>query len=466
MRILKNIVREVMGKGKDFGGKTVPTVPPAHPFFRNALAFAKGPLPFMLRQWENLGDFYDVNFPQIPFLVLSHPDYVKHVLVNNHRNYRKAFSYNFLSYTLGNGLVTNEGASWLKQRRTAQPAFHRERLASLLHVMVSDTETLAEEWETKACSGEPVHLVGDMMKTTSAIVAHALMGTDVRQQSDEIVDLMTIVNHQTTQKLVNPLRSPMWMPTPSNLQLNKAIRRLDEIIYGIIEQRRSSGVQQHDLLAMLMEAEDVETGDRMSNQQLRDEVVTLMLAGTETSANALSWTFSLLMQHPEVVSKLRKEVDSVISASPLNNESLHKLSYTNKVLYESMRIYPPAWVIAREALEEDEVNGFPIPKGSQVYLLPFIVHRHPEFWEKPNVFDPERFSETQSKGRHKFAFFPFGGGPRYCIGNNFAMMEMQVILAMLIHRFEFQPLSQLPPPLDPLLTLRPKDEIQVHVKKR
>jgi len=466
MRILKNIAREVMGKGKDFGGKAVPTVPSAHPLFRNALSFAKGPLPFMLRQWENLGDFYDVNFPQIPFLVLSHPDHVKHILVNNHRNYKKAFSYNFLSYTLGKGLVTNEGESWLKQRRTAQPAFHRARLASLVDVMVQDTEALADRWLEKAHNGEPLEVSVDMMKTTSAIVAHTLFGTDVHSQSDEIVKLMNTVNHQTTQKLVNPLRSPMWMPTPNNLELNRAIRRLDEIIYAIIGQRRSSSTQQHDLLAMLMEAEDEETGDRMSDQQLRDETVTLMLAGTETSANALSWTFSLLLRHPEVMKKLRQEVDSVLKDTPLSSESLRQMRYTSQVINESMRIYPPAWIVAREALSYDEVAGFPIPQGSQVYISPFIVHRHPDFWKQPSVFDPGRFSEEQSKGRHKFAFFPFGGGPRYCIGNNFAMMEMQVILSTLVHRFEFQAISRLPVALDPLLTLRPQDPIMVSVRER
>jgi len=466
MRILKNIAREVMGKGKDFGGKTVPSVPSAHPLFRNALSFAKGPLPFMLREWEKLGDFYDVNFPQIPFLVLSHPDYVKHILVTNHRNYKKAFSYNFLSYTFGQGLVTNEGDSWLKQRRTAQPAFHRERLSSLVDVMIKDTESLAEAWKDKARLGQSVGLVGDMMKTTSAIVAHALFETDVRQISDDFVALMTIVNHQTTQKLVNPLRSPMWMPTPNNLQLNGAIRKLDKIIYDIIGQRRKTGAQQHDLLAMLMEAEDEESGDRMSDLQLRDETVTLMMAGTETSANALSWTFSLLLQHQEVMKKLRQEVDHVMSDGTLNSQSLSRLTYTTQVLNESMRIYPPAWIVAREALAYDEVDGFPIPQGSQVYMSSFIVHRHPDFWEKPHVFDPERFSEENSKGRHKFAFFPFGGGPRYCIGNNFAMMEMKVILASLVHHFDFEALSKLPVALEPLLTLKPRDEILLHVKKR
>lgn len=466
MRILKNIAREAMGKGKNFGGKQVPTVPPAHPLFRNALSFAKGPLPFMLRQWEELGDFYDVNFPQIPFLVVSHPDYVKHVLVTNHRNYKKAFSYNFLSYTLGKGLVTNEGDSWLKQRRTAQPAFHRERLASLVDVMVQDTNALVAAWSEKARENEPVEVATEMMMTTSTIVAHALMGTDVRSQSDEIVKLMNIVNHQTTQKLVNPLRSPMWMPTPNNLQLNGAIKRLDEIIYDILGQRRSMQSQRHDLLAMLMQAEDAETGDRMSDQQLRDEVVTLMLAGTETSANALSWTFSLLMQYPEVMQRIQREADAVLSASPINSENLRELHYTTMVLNESMRIYPPAWITAREALEDDKIGDFPVPKGSQVYLSPFIVHRHPDFWDRAYVFDPERFNEDESQGRHKFAFFPFGGGPRYCIGNNFAMMEMKVILATLVHWFDFKPINKLPVALDPLLTLRPKDPILVNIRKR
>ena len=466
MRILKNIAREVMGKGKDFGGKNVPTVPPAHPLFRNAFVFAKGPLPFILRQWRNQGDFYDVNFPQIPFLILSHPEHVKHILVSKHRNYKKAFSYNFLSYTLGKGLFTNEGDSWLKQRRTAQPAFHRERLASLVRVMVEDTNALVSEWDEKAQAEEPVHLVEDMMMTTSAIVAHTLMGTDLGKQSEEIIGLINIINNQTTRKLTNPLRSPMWMPTPNNLQLNKAIGRLDEIIYEIIGQRRKSATKQHDLLAMLMEAEDAESGDRMSDQQLRDEVVTLMLAGTETSANALSWTFSLLMQNPEALHKLRQEADALLTEGQLTNANLHLLDYTTKVLNESMRIYPPIWMIAREALEDDEIGGYPIPRGSQVYLSSFIVHRHPDFWDKPNVFDPERFGEAHAKDRHKFAFFPFGGGPRYCIGNNFAMMEMQIILATLVHRFELQPISTLPPALDPLLTLRPKNEILLQLKKR
>lgn len=466
MRILKNIAREVMGKGKDYGGKAVPSVPAAHPLFRNALVFAKGPLPFMLRQWKELGDFYDVNFPQIPFLVLSHPDYVKHVLVTNHRNYKKAFSYNFLGYTLGKGLVTNEGDSWLKQRRTAQPAFHRQRLASLVDLMWDDTQDLIDHWKYHALTHQPVRLVEDMMQTTSSIVAHALLGTDLNNLSEKFVHLMTIVNNVTTQKLINPLRSPMWLPTPNNQSLNHAIRELDEMIFNIIAQRRKKTHHHHDLLAMLMEAKDVESGDQMNDQQLRDEVVTLMMAGTETSANALSWAITLLIQHPKVVNRLRDEADQVLSAGKLTHESLRQLVYTEQVLQEAMRIYPPAWVVAREALQNDEVGGFPIPQGSQVYMLPFIVHRHPALWDKPNVFDPGRFSAELSQGRHKFAHFPFGGGPRYCIGNSFAMMEMQVILSLLVYTFDFSPATTLPVPLDPLLTLRPKNEIWLHLKYR
>jgi cytochrome P450 len=466
MRILKNIGRELIGKGKDFGGRPVPTVPPAHPFFRNALSFAKGPLPFMLREWERQGDIYDVNFPQIPFFVVSHPDYVKHVLVTNNRNYKKAFSFNFLSYTLGKGLATNEGESWLRQRRIAQPAFHHKRLAALVHVMVEDTALLVDEWAAKARSGEAVHLVSDMMKTASAIVAHALLGTDVREQSEEIIELMTVINYQTTQKLINPLRSPMWLPTQDNLVLKKSIRRIDEIIYQIIEQRRINTARHFDLLSMLMDSRDAETGAQMNDLQLRDELVTLMLAGTETSANALSWSFILLMQHPEVADRLRQEADAVLAGGPPDHTKLRALTYTTQVLNETMRIYPPGWITGREALDDDEIAGVPIPGGSQVYVSPFIVHRHPGFWENPNQFDPERFNEKQSKGRHKFAFFPFGGGPRYCIGNNFAMMEMQVILATLLRHFKISPLSSLPPAMNPMLTLKPLEPVLLRPEPR
>ncbi|MFP4090053.1 MAG: cytochrome P450 [Cyclobacteriaceae bacterium] len=466
MRILKNIGNELLGKGKNFGGRPVPMVPPAHPLFKNALSFAKGPLLFMIREWEKQGDIYDVNFPQVPFFVLSHPDYVKHVLVDNNRNYKKAFSFNFLRYTIGNGLLTNEGESWLKQRRTAQPAFHRQRLSALLGSMVTVTEQLVSEWQKKAAGRQTVALAEEMMKTTAAIVSRALFGTDVGSFSRELVHLITVLNQQTTHKVVNPLRSPMWLPTPNNLQLKNAIKRMDEIIFGIIEQRRISSAQQHDLLAMLMDARDAETGDQMDDRQLRDEVVTLMIAGTETSANALSWSFSLLMQHPEVLNRLRKEADEVLGSGPLSSESLGRLQYTTQVLNEAMRIYPPAWTTGREALSDDEIAGFPIPKGSQVYMCTYTVHRHPDFWAEPHRFDPDRFSPENSKGRHKFAFFPFGGGPRYCIGNNFAMMEMQVILATLVHHFEWQPLSALPPALDPLLSLRPGNEIRIRLAQR
>ncbi len=255
------------------------------------------------------------------------------------------------------------------------------------------------------------------------------------------------------------------MPNEKNRTYQAALQELDRLVYGIIGERRGATQTHHDLLAMLMDTEDADTGERMSDRQVRDEVVTLFIAGTETSAVALSWALYLLASHPEEKERVYDEAQHIESNGIPTGNPITDLPHTNRVVQETMRLYPPAWIIGREAREDDELDGYFIPRGSQVYICPYIIHRHPDLWHEPERFWPERFADDDSE-RHKFAFFPFGGGPRYCIGNHFAQLEMQLVLGQIIRKFDIQRVSDEAISVEPLITLRPRGGVSLLLKKR
>ena len=411
------------------------------------------------------GDFYDVHLPHVPLFVLSKPEYAKHVLVTHNKKYRKSFAYEFLRHPLGNGLLTSEGDFWLKQRRIAQPAFHRERLSALASTIAETTEEMLREWEEYAYQHEAFNATHDLMRLTSRVVARALFGSDVVEVASDIVAHINIINQHITEKVSNPFRLPHGWPTRKNREYRRALQALDTIVYRIIADRRRTGKTYHDLLAMLMDTEDVDTGERMSDIQVRDEVVTLFIAGTETSAVALSWALYLLARHPEEAARVHQEVAQMMPGTPAAEE-VASLERTQQVIHETMRLYPPAWIIGREAQEDDELDGYFIAQGSQLYICPYIIHRHPALWEQPNCFWPDRFAPTQAKERHKFAFLPFGGGPRYCIGNHFAMMEMQMVLGLIVKRFGIKLAEDIEVLPEPLISLRPRGGVRLCLMSR
>ncbi len=443
----------------------VPPGPKGLPLIGTTASLLKEPLNFFFKTFQQYGDIAYFHVGNKKFYLLSHPDHVQYVLQGNHRNYQKGPNYEKLKPLLGNGLVTSDGPYWLRQRRLIQPAFHRKHLATFAAVMTTAAEDMLMRWEANAQNGQELNVASEFMRVTLEIVSRAMFSTEATGFSEAISRNLPVVLERTNERFWE-LIDLSSLPTPRNRRYWSALQALDAIIYQVIEQRRKSGEPFDDLLTMLLEAVDEETGEQMTDLQLRDEVITIYLAGHETTANALSWTYSLLPAHPEVVRRLCAEVDAVLQGRVPTLEDVPNLKYTRMVIDEVLRVYPSVWTIARTPLTPDEIGGYPILPGVNVALTPYITHRHPSFWEDPEAFDPERFSPERSAGRHPYAYFPFGGGPRLCIGNSFALMEATLILAMIIQRYDLELAADQTIEPQPVVTLRPRYGIQMQVHPR
>ena len=336
---------------------------------------------------------------------------------------------------IGEGLFTSEGDFWRRQRRLAQPAFHRQRIESFATIMSTAGARMLDGWETAAAAGTPIDLMEHTSRVTLRVVGQALFGVDLIGEAAGVGRAMLAALQFVSEEAFSLFPSVLMVPTPRNLRFRRARAELDRVVLGIIEHRRRGGAGGDDLLAMLMEARDEETGEGMSDRQLRDEIMTFVLAGHETTAVTLAWACLLLAQHPEVGDQVRREVSSVLAGRAPALADLPRLELTRRVIDETLRLYPPVAVISRETYAADEIDGYEIPAKSGVMLSPYVTHRHPAFWHDPERFDPERFTPEQVAARPRFAYFPFSGGPRLCIGNEFALMEAQILLAMIVQRY-------------------------------
>ncbi len=435
-----------------------------HWLFGSGYYFATDAIPFLL---ENCPQFDGIMWVTSRFeklIVVYQPDYIRHVLQENNRNYVKSFGYDVLKLLLGEGLLTSEGEFWMKQRRLIQPAFSRDRLNSVFTTMTDCVQDTINDLDKKRQQG-PVNLQKEMMGLALNIVARSLFSSDVKDMIAEVGENMDIANESAIDRIRDPFRPPQWFPTPMNISEKRAIKVLDGIMMRIIESRRKSGEDHPDLMGMLMAAQDEDTGERMTDKQLRDEAMTIFLAGHETTALALTWLWYCLHNNPEEEKKVREEAKRVLNGRTPVAEDLHKLEYTRMVIDESLRLYPPAWMVGRRALAADKLGDYDVPKDFNVLIPSFIVHRDPRWWDEPEKFDPTRFTKEKVKNRHKFAYFPFGGGQRLCVGNNFAIMEMQLAVAMLVQKFSFRKIDDTDPGLDPLITLRPKRKVMMEVEE-
>ena len=395
----------------------------------------------------------------------NHPEQVKYVLQDNAQNYKRSIYFEFIKPLVGEGLLTSEGDFWRRQRRLAQPAFHRQRIQTFAEQMTTLTSQMLARWGEHRVADKPLDVAAEMMRLTLGIVSQALFSTDVSAEADEVgqamADGLEHINHRSR----HPLSLPGWVPTPRNRRFAQAIHTLDAIVFKIIEERRHDEKDHHeekdhgDLLAMLLQARDEETGEGMTNRQLRDEVMTFILAGHETTAITLTWAWYLLSKHPHVEQRLRAELDAVLSGRTPTFEDLPQLTYTRMVVEEALRLYPPAWSVSRNTIGEDEICGYHIPANSVISVSPYTIHRHPEFWDNPEGFDPERFTPDQAAKRPRYAYFPFGGGQRQCIGNEFALMEAQLVLAQVAQQYQLQLIPGLSVQPDPIFTLRPDREV-------
>jgi len=431
--------------------------------FGSLLEVWRDPLAMMMRSWREHGDVVACTMGPYEYLFVNDPEAVQHVLVHNAKGYVKSPNYRGIKLVVGEGLLTSEGEHWRRQRKLTQPAFHRERLAGFGKTMVADTLSTVERWSRRV--GQTVDVHDEMMRLTFRIVGHTLFSVDLDDDADRIGVAVTEAIHYANDYVASLVRMPTWVPTPANARFKRALAVMDDMVQRIIDEHRR-GAPKDDVLSMLMAARDEETRGAMSDRQLRDEILTIVLAGHETTANLLAWTLFLLSKHPDVERRLHREVTEVVGDRAPAMADVPKLSFTTHVLEESMRLYPPAWSFERQAVEDDVVGGYTVKAGTIVALSPYVLHRHPRHWDNPEGFDPDRFSPERSAGRPRYAYLPFGAGPRTCIGNGFAMMEAQLLLTTLVQKHRLVLVSGAPVELEPLVTLRPKGGIRMTIEDR
>ena len=425
-------------------------------------AFRRRPLAFLQKMVREYGDIaYFRLGPQHAFL-LSHPEHIREVLVTRQSNFTKSRALQRARLLLGEGLLTAEGQFHLRQRRLAQPAFHRERLAGYAAVMSRCARKTRDRWQ----DGATLEVSDEMMRLTMAVVGRTLFSADVEAGAREIGEAMTAVLEMFNMLLLPFSEYLEKLPLPSNRRFERARETLDGIIYGMIRERRAQGEDRGDLLSMLLLAQDEEGGGGMTDQQVRDESLTLFLAGHETTANALTWTWYLLSQNPECEAKLHAELDRVLEGRPPGFHDLPGLTYTEMVVAEAMRLYPPAWAIGRKAIEAFEIGGLELPAGSICILSPYVTQRDPRWFAEPDRFDPERWTAEAREARPKFSYFPFGGGARVCIGERFAWMEGVLLLATLAQKWRLRLVEGHRVEAKPLITLRTRYGMRMVTESR
>ena len=435
---------------------TRPPGPEPHFLIGNFPLGRPDPLAVFTGWAREFGDIFYYRAGWIHVYFLNSPELIESVLVTNQQNFRKDRVIQNSRWFLGQGLLTSEGGEWLRQRRLSQPAFHRERLALYARIINGCAEEMLDSWK----DGENRDVHQEMMQLTLRVVAKVLFSVDVKQESGEVAAALNLLmKHSSGARMLLP-PWVRYLPLPFLIRVRRAVRQLDEVVYRIIRERRESESDNGDLLSMLMSARD-EDGSRMTDRQLRDEVMTFLLAGHETTALSLSWAWFLLSENPEAENKLHHELARVLDGKNPSFEDLPRLCYTEAVVKESVRLYPPAWSLARTAAEDFEIGGYLVPAGSNVVMSQWIMHRDPRFFPSPEQFDPGRWFEEHTQRLPRFAYFPFGGGPRYCVGASFAMMEATLLLAAIAQRFRLRMVPGHKVVPLPSITLRPKYGIKM-----
>jgi cytochrome P450 len=441
---------------------------PGYPLVGVLPVFRRDPLRLLTNAARQYGDVVHMQFGPTRSYLVNHPDEIQHVLQTNNRNYRReGYGNQVIKLVTGLNLLTSDGDYWLQQRRLMAPAFHRQRITSFGTLMAQAAQGMLSRWDEKQSAGGWVDAHREMMRVTMEIVGRALFSIDLSGEANTLgmafVEGMDYLNY----RLNHVFAWPLFLPTPRNFRLRRALAAIDRIIQEMIEERRQSGEEGEDLLSMLLEARYEDTGLGMTDEQLQNEMGILIGAGHETTANALTWTFYLLSENPEVEEALHRELDQVLQGRAPAVSDLPALPYTRMVIEESMRLYPPAWILTgRETIAEDQIAGYTIPARSTVFISPYVTQRDPRFWPDPERFDPNRFAPEAAAERPRFAYLPFGGGPRKCIGADFAMTESQLILAAVAQRYclRLKPGWAVEP--DPIFTLRIRGGLPMRLEAR
>ncbi len=443
-----------------------PVLPPGtrgHFLLGSIPQFRADPINYEFALARDYGEVAAIRFANRRAYLVTGAEPIREVLVEKASEYRKAPIYKLLlSRFLGDGLLTSDGEFWKRQRKLAQPAFHHQRIASYGGVMVDYARRMLDGWQTNSA----IDINDEMIRLTLSIVARSLFDYEIADDADTVGVALTDLLHTTNELSQSAIFGlPAWIPTPRNRRVKRATRMLDEVVMGIIDERRKLNQDRGDLLSMLMAAED-EDGKPMTDRQLRDEAVTIVLAGHETTANALTWTWFLLAQHPEIEAKVHEEIDRVLGGRAPTMADLRQLSYAEMVIKEAMRLYPPIPGIARESLQETTLGSYFVPKGTIIFISLNVLHHDARTFDAPFEFRPERFSKENEKNIPKYAYLPFAAGPRVCIGNGFAMMEAVLVLATIAQRYQLRlvPGQQIEP--QPVLTLRPSGPVMMQLEPR
>ena len=440
----------------------LPAGPRGHLLVGSLPEFRRDVLGFFAACARDYGDVVPLRVPRRRLVLLSHPDLIEEVLATHARRTTKTALLQALRPVLGDGLLLSEGDHWLRQRRLIQPAFHRQRIAAYGDVMAGHADRAMATWK----HGQTRDVHADMMAITQGIVAKTLFDADVSDDAWDVGHALHVLMQDFSRRRTRLFELPAFVPTPGRRRARAAVEHLDRLVYGIIAARRASGENHGDLLSLLLQAQDADDGSRMTDRQVRDEIMTLFLAGHETTAVSLSWTWYLLAQHPAVEARLADELRSVLGGRLPTVADLPRLRYADMVVTESMRLYPPAYTITRRVAEPLEVGGHRIAPETVLVMSQWVVHRDRRWFEHPAAFQPDRWENDLAKRLPRYAYFPFGGGPRLCIGNTFALMEATLLLAAIAQRFRFRlaPGASVKPMLS--VTLRPADGIPMQVTAR
>lgn len=414
----------------------------------NVRDMVRDPLQFFQNIALQYGDIVCYRPTPEPAYLLNHPNYIRHVLVDNNKNYSKdTYSNRLFGRVVGGGLLTTEGSHWRKQRRMMQPAFHHKRIEQLDGMIVEVAQSMLDRWQDAFESNQPVDIAREMAALTLTVTTRSLFGVDL---GDEVREVGEIFN-----------RAANYLEKPSSPRLNQSVQEFVEVVDRIIQQRKQDFRDGGDLLSSMILARDDQSDAAMDDEQLRTQVMTLMLAGYETTASALTWTWHLLSQNLHILDRLRNEVRDALQGRLPRYSDLDNLPFAGMVLDESLRLFPPAWTLGRRAIHEDVIDGYYVPANTVIAICVYVLHRHPEFWDQPETFNPERFSPENIKGRHKYAYIPFGAGPRQCIGNNFGLMEAALVMACVLQRFELHSILGMEVHPQALFVLRPNRDVMM-----